>query len=55
MKYILMDYVKESGWPELTEAEQQQWLGAYIAYMEAMASKKLAAIIREDKTQTKLF
>jgi hypothetical protein len=26
-----------------------------IAYMEAMASKKLAAIIREDKTQTKLF
>jgi hypothetical protein len=28
---------------------------ADIAYMESMASKKLAAITREDKTQTKLF
>jgi hypothetical protein len=37
MQYILMDYVKEAGWPELTRAEQQQWLGAYKAYMEAMA------------------
>ena len=36
MKYILMDYVKESGWPQLTRAEQEHWLGAYRAYMEAM-------------------
>lgn len=36
MQYILMDYVNESGWPELTKAEQEHWLGAYRAYMEAM-------------------
>ena len=36
MKYILMDYVGESGWPELTRSEQEHWLGAYRAYMEAM-------------------
>jgi hypothetical protein len=37
MKYMLMDYVNETGWPELTKAEQEHWLGAYKAYMEAMA------------------
>jgi hypothetical protein len=36
MKYILMDYVNEAGWPQLTRAEQEHWLGAYKAYMEAM-------------------
>lgn len=36
MKYILMDYVNEAGWPELTRADQEHWLGAYRAYMEAM-------------------
>jgi hypothetical protein len=36
MKYILMDYVNESGWPKLTDAEKDHWLGAYIAYIEAM-------------------
>jgi hypothetical protein len=36
MQYILMDYVNESGWPRLTKAEKERWLGAYIAYMEAM-------------------
>jgi hypothetical protein len=36
MRYILMDYVNESGWPQLTKAEQEHWLGAYKAYMEAM-------------------
>src|SRR5262249_26046197 len=36
MQYILLDYVNESGWPMLTRAEQEQWLGAYKAYMEAM-------------------
>jgi len=33
---MLMDYVQEDGWPKLTKAEQEQWLGAYKAYMEAM-------------------
>jgi hypothetical protein len=36
MQYILMDYVNEGGWPQLTKAEQEHWLGAYKAYMEAM-------------------
>ena len=36
MQYILMDYVNEAGWPKLTRAEQEHWLGAYKAYMEAM-------------------
>jgi hypothetical protein len=36
VQYILMDYVQEQGWPVLTRAEQEQWLGAYRAFMEAM-------------------
>jgi hypothetical protein len=36
MKYMLLDYVSEAGWPTLTKAEQEHWLGAYKAYMEAM-------------------
>jgi hypothetical protein len=36
MKYVLLDYVGESGWPVLTRDEQRQWLVAYRAYMEAM-------------------
>ena len=36
MQYILLDYVVEAGWPQLTRAEQERWLGAYRAYMEAM-------------------
>ncbi|MGB0122288.1 MAG: YciI family protein [Silvibacterium sp.] len=38
MKYILMDYVCEQGWPLLTREEKQHWLGAYRAFMEAMAN-----------------
>ena len=37
MKYILMDYVNEAGWPKLTKDEKEHWLGAYIAYVEAMS------------------
>lgn len=37
MQYILLDYVNEAGWPQLTRDEQLHWLGAYRAYMEAMA------------------
>jgi hypothetical protein len=36
MKYVLLDYVGESGWPVLTREEQRHWLGANKAYMEAM-------------------
>jgi hypothetical protein len=36
MRYMLMDYVQEAGWPQLSKTEQERWLGAYKAYMEAM-------------------
>jgi len=36
MKYLLMDYVSESGWPELTKDDKERWLGAYRGFMEAM-------------------
>jgi len=36
MQYMLLDYVREAGWPELSKAEQEHWLGAYIAWKEAM-------------------
>jgi hypothetical protein len=38
MKYILMDYVNEAGWPKLTKPEKEHWLGAYVAYIEAMTN-----------------
>ena len=37
MRYMLMDYVNEDGWPQLSNDEQRHWLGAYKAYLEAMA------------------
>lgn len=36
MQYMLLDYVVEQGWTQLSKAEQEHWLGAYRAYMEAM-------------------
>jgi hypothetical protein len=46
MKYILMDYVNEGGWPQLTKDEQEHWLGVYRAYMEAMAK---AGVLKDSK------
>ena len=46
MKYILMDYVNEAGWPLLTRDEKEHWLGTYRAYMEAMAK---AGVLRDSK------
>jgi len=43
MKYILMDYVNEAGWPMLSKDEQVRWLGAYVAYTEAM---KTAGVLK---------
>src|SRR5439155_442219 len=37
MKYILLHYVGEAGWPQLTKVEQQEWLEASKAYAEAMS------------------
>jgi len=36
MQYILMLYARESGWSELTQAQQEQAMGAYDAYTEAL-------------------
>lgn len=38
MKCLLMDYVQEKGFDQLTKAEQEHWLGSYRAYMEAMTN-----------------
>jgi len=46
MKYILMDYVGEAGWPQLTKDEKEHWLGAYRAFMEAMAN---AGVLKDSK------
>lgn len=46
MKYILMDYVNEGGWPQLTKDEQEHWLGVYRAYMEAMVK---AGVLKDSK------
>jgi hypothetical protein len=37
MQYLLMLYVNEGGWPQLSKAEQEQGLAAYTAYTEALA------------------
>ena len=36
MQYMLMDYVQVEGWYELSKTEQEQWLGAYRAFKDAM-------------------
>ena len=46
MKYMLMDYVGEAGWPQLTKSEQEHWLGAYRAYMEAMTK---AGVLKDSR------
>ena len=65
MRYMLMDYVNEGGWQQLTKAKQESWLGAYRAYMEAMTqagvlkssgglrptSSATTIRIRDEKTQ----
>jgi len=38
MQYMLMLYVNEAGWPQLTPAEQEQGLAAYRAYTEALTN-----------------
>jgi hypothetical protein len=46
MKYMLLDYVVEAGWHELTKDEQEHWLGAYRAYMEAMSK---AGVLKDSR------
>jgi hypothetical protein len=37
MEYMLMVYVNEAGWPQMTKAQQEQGMAAYMAYTEALA------------------
>jgi hypothetical protein len=46
MQYMLMDYIQENGWPQLTKTEQEHWLGAYRGYMEAMTK---AGVLKNSK------
>jgi hypothetical protein len=43
MQYILMLHAAESGWAQLTEAQQREGMAAYLAYTEAL---KKAGVLR---------
>ncbi|GAC1688715.1 MAG: YciI family protein [Candidatus Acidiferrum sp.] len=43
MQYILMLYVQEAGWSNLTKVEQEQGMAAYISYTEAL---KTAGVLK---------
>ena len=43
MQYILMLHAAESGWAQLTEAQQREGMAAYMAYTEAL---KKAGVLR---------
>jgi hypothetical protein len=49
MQYMLMLYVDEAGWPDLTPAEQEQGIAAYVAYTEALA--KAGAFVSTNRLQ----
>lgn len=36
MEYLLMLYVNEAGWPQLSKAEQEKGMAAYRAYTESL-------------------
>jgi hypothetical protein len=36
MQYLMLLYVSEAGWSELTPAQQEQGVGAYKAYTETL-------------------
>jgi hypothetical protein len=53
MQYILMLYAPEAGWSELTQAQQEQAMGAYNAYTEALKNAGvLAGVNRLQPTST---
>jgi hypothetical protein len=46
MEFILMAYVKESGWGDLTADQQQQGMAAYGAYTKSLAE---AGVLRVNR------
>jgi hypothetical protein len=49
MQYLLMLYVNEAGWPQLTKAEQEAGMAAYMAYTEALT--KAGALVGNKRLQ----
>ena len=49
MQYILMLYVNEAGWPQLSKAEQEQGMAAYIASKSAVIrlTESMSAELRD--------
>ena len=57
MQYILLNYVVESGWGELSDAQKEAGLGAYRAYVDAMAKAgvlKASTGLQQTRTATSL-
>jgi len=49
MQYLLMTYVNENGWTQLTPAEQEQGVASYKAYADALI--KANALIGSNRLQ----
>jgi hypothetical protein len=47
MEYMLLLYVNQARWPQLTKAEQEQGMAAYMAYTEALA--KAGALVSTNR------
>ena len=47
MQYLLMLYSNEDGWSQMAEAQQQEAMGAYMAYTEAL--KKSGAYVGSNR------
>jgi hypothetical protein len=47
MQYLLMLYVNENGWTNLTKAQQEEGVAAYSAYTQAL--KKAGALVGADR------
>jgi hypothetical protein len=43
MKYLLMAYVNEAAWPQMTKDEQERGMAAYTAYREALTTSGVLA------------
>lgn len=49
MQYLLVLYAAESGWSDMTKAQQEQGMAAYGAYTEAL--KKAGALVGSNRLQ----
>jgi len=45
MEYLLLLYVNEAGWPQLSKTEQEQGMAAYMAYTETLQK---AGVLRKN-------